>query len=78
MVATGAFGASLQGPQSISEIFNTLNAQLLSWMTVNAFGGELRLLGPGSFVTAGSNVYLVTADPGGTTRYVLTTTTAAP
>ncbi len=79
VVAVGiAVAAPLTGPQDPGQLFNYFNSQLLSWMTVNANGGELQLLGPHGFVTNGSKVYLVTMDSGGTPRYILTTATSPP
>lgn len=52
-IAAGT-AAPIPGPQDVGQIYNVLNATVMNWLTVNANGGELQLLGPNSFKANGS------------------------
>ena len=60
-VAAIAIAAPITGPQDVGQIYAVLNNQLMSWMTVNANGGELQLLGPNAFVANGTTATSVTS-----------------
>jgi len=46
--------APITGPQDTGSLFSYLNNYILQWVTLNANGGELQLLGPGAFAANGT------------------------
>jgi len=74
-----ATAAPITGPIDPASLVSQINNLLLKWMSFPAAeNGELQLLGPNAYQTAGSKVYLVTVDQTGTMRFILTATTADP
>ena len=71
--------APIAGAIDPARYIGLLNENVLNWMSFpSAELGELQLLGPNSFVHAGSNHYLTVVDQTGTARYILTTTSTTP
>ncbi len=78
-VGTLAVAAPITGPASNSfpDFVAAANDRFFKWMSF-ADQGELQFLGPNSFFTSGSKVYLILQDSTGTQRTILTGTTTPP
>lgn len=74
-----AFALPITGAIDPSQIIPQVNTHLLRWMSFPAAeNGELQLLGPNSFATAGAKKYAVFVDQSGTPWYALVIATASP
>ncbi len=78
-IGTLGLAAPITGPTagSFPDFVAAANARFFNWMSF-VDQGEMQFLGPNSFFTSGSKVYLILQDSTGTQRTILTGTTTPP